>query len=289
MDAQARGYGIPPSSTPAPTQILPGDRAYRPSGRRNQYFVPGEGIRREVMSADICKYLDNDATVKPGTYQGREGYMLYAYRNLTSAMLEDIRRDSAGWHHEQQQSSSRRTTTRRDLNPVQEYEKSKTYHHRHNEAGTPSPVTDYPSRPAPAPDYHRQGYYQEPQYAAPQAPRDGFAPTTGQPGYPGGYAPAQSLQDPRSPPQHEYPGYQAEVQAPYGYPQSGQPPHLGRPGYPPQPQLGPREPQYGYPDPRIEPRHDYRHDPRVNPALDPRQYGDPRADPRQPQERGYRR
>ncbi len=37
--------------------------------RKNQYFVPGEGITREVITADICKYLDNDATVKPGSYQ----------------------------------------------------------------------------------------------------------------------------------------------------------------------------------------------------------------------------
>ena len=80
MDPQARGYGIPPSSTPAPQQILPGDRAYRSSGRRNQYFVPGEGIRREVITADICKYLDNDATVKPGTYQVKPDLAVLAVR-----------------------------------------------------------------------------------------------------------------------------------------------------------------------------------------------------------------
>lgn len=38
-------------------------------GRKNQYFVPGEGIAREVITADICKYLDNDATVRPFNYQ----------------------------------------------------------------------------------------------------------------------------------------------------------------------------------------------------------------------------
>lgn len=72
--------------------------------RRNQYFVPGDGISREVIQADICKYLDNDATVRPQNYQacfpylvrplrastnycvgkGRDGYMIYAYRNLTT-------------------------------------------------------------------------------------------------------------------------------------------------------------------------------------------------------------
>lgn len=36
--------------------------------RRNDYFIPGEGISREVIQADICRYLGNDALVKPGTY-----------------------------------------------------------------------------------------------------------------------------------------------------------------------------------------------------------------------------
>ena len=39
------------------------------SVRKNQYFVPGDGIAREVITADICKYLDNDATVRPMNYQ----------------------------------------------------------------------------------------------------------------------------------------------------------------------------------------------------------------------------
>lgn len=37
--------------------------------RRNQYFIPGDGIARQVITADICKYLDNDALVRPGDYQ----------------------------------------------------------------------------------------------------------------------------------------------------------------------------------------------------------------------------
>lgn len=37
-------------------------------GRKNQFFLPGDGIDREVIQADICKYLDNDATVRPGQY-----------------------------------------------------------------------------------------------------------------------------------------------------------------------------------------------------------------------------
>jgi hypothetical protein len=37
--------------------------------RTNEYFVPKEGIDREVITADICRYLGNDALVRPGTYE----------------------------------------------------------------------------------------------------------------------------------------------------------------------------------------------------------------------------
>ena len=35
------------------------------------WFVPGEGIDRHVISADIQRYLGNDATVRPGDNQVR--------------------------------------------------------------------------------------------------------------------------------------------------------------------------------------------------------------------------
>jgi hypothetical protein len=37
--------------------------------RTNEYFVPKDGIDREVITADICRYLGNDALVRPGTYE----------------------------------------------------------------------------------------------------------------------------------------------------------------------------------------------------------------------------
>lgn len=37
--------------------------------RTNEYFVDGEGISREVIQADICRYLGNDALVRTGTNQ----------------------------------------------------------------------------------------------------------------------------------------------------------------------------------------------------------------------------
>ena len=38
--------------------------------RMNQWFVPGEGIAREVITADIQRYLGPDALVRPGTGTG---------------------------------------------------------------------------------------------------------------------------------------------------------------------------------------------------------------------------
>lgn len=39
--------------------------------RQNEYFIPGEGISREVIQADICRYLGNDALVRPGNHNVR--------------------------------------------------------------------------------------------------------------------------------------------------------------------------------------------------------------------------
>jgi len=67
----------------------------------NDYFLPGEGISREVITADICRYLGSNALVRPYRHkdvsspnsfdparlilkQGRTGYLITAYRALTS-------------------------------------------------------------------------------------------------------------------------------------------------------------------------------------------------------------
>ncbi|OJJ83052.1 putative transcription factor RfeG [Aspergillus glaucus CBS 516.65] len=67
------------------------------SGRQNEYFIPGDGISREVIQADICRYLGNDALVRPGNHNGCQGYFIRAYRNLTSEMIADLKADSSRW------------------------------------------------------------------------------------------------------------------------------------------------------------------------------------------------
>jgi len=42
--------------------------AHSAIARQNEYFIPGDGIDHAVITADICRYLGNDALVRPGTY-----------------------------------------------------------------------------------------------------------------------------------------------------------------------------------------------------------------------------
>ncbi|KAI1433526.1 hypothetical protein GGR50DRAFT_705357 [Xylaria sp. CBS 124048] len=87
-----------------------------PQTRQNEYFVPKDGIDREVITADICRYLGNNALVRPGNYVNPNsgevipGYYINAYRNLTSAMIQDLKADSARWDAERRQQSANRNT-----------------------------------------------------------------------------------------------------------------------------------------------------------------------------------
>jgi hypothetical protein len=89
------------------------DRRAAASARTNEYFVPQDGIDREVITADICRYLGNDALVRPGKYENPQtrqvqaGYFINAYRNLTTAMIADLKADSERWEAERRQTASR--------------------------------------------------------------------------------------------------------------------------------------------------------------------------------------
>ena len=47
------------------------------------YFVPGYGISRHIMFSQVHFYLGPYASVRPYSYQGREGYLVTAGRTLT--------------------------------------------------------------------------------------------------------------------------------------------------------------------------------------------------------------
>lgn len=42
----------------------------------NEFFVDGEGINREVLQRELCKYLGADALCRPGTYNVRLLYLV---------------------------------------------------------------------------------------------------------------------------------------------------------------------------------------------------------------------
>ncbi|KAH7400166.1 hypothetical protein BKA64DRAFT_476298 [Cadophora sp. MPI-SDFR-AT-0126] len=73
----------------------------------NGYFLPGDGISREVISAEITRYLGNDALVQPGTSKDPStglkvhGYFITASRNLNSAMIGDLKAETLRWEAEQ--------------------------------------------------------------------------------------------------------------------------------------------------------------------------------------------
>jgi hypothetical protein len=101
------GRDIPRDTRTAPPVVATRDSRSRPEeisprqGPRNDYFLPGEEISREVITADICRYLGPDALVRPYQHpdvssflrcelamlslvQGRDGFIITAYRALTS-------------------------------------------------------------------------------------------------------------------------------------------------------------------------------------------------------------
>lgn len=150
-------------------------RGNTPLNRQNEYFVPRDGIDREVITADICRYLGNDALVRPGTYENKEtgqliqGYYINAYRNLTTAMIDDLKEASRQWQLERTRAQSGGA-----------YRHSET-HHRQQQAsaagavdpaayGNPTPPAQYYSGPGQpqysqpvANSYASQGYANAPQ------------------------------------------------------------------------------------------------------------------------------
>jgi hypothetical protein len=100
-----RRYPAPPPPASAPR------RTY------NEFFIPRTGIDREVITADIARYLGNDASVRLGTQEDprtrtrQEGYFINAYLNLTSAMIADLKADSERWEAERQRTIPRARTS----------------------------------------------------------------------------------------------------------------------------------------------------------------------------------
>ncbi|KAH7309084.1 hypothetical protein B0I35DRAFT_359877 [Stachybotrys elegans] len=188
MSRQPRNQGAPVPTT---------------TTRQNEYFVPRDGIDREVISADICRYLGNDALVRPGHYE--------VSRHCSCAMIEDLKADSARWDSERRAQTSRNApggiNTSRDAtgvparhtsnSPLVQYRYSETHQSRQHHGPTDNA---YPSDP-----YARDAGYDGPRY-----------PGSGAPGYTGamGSYPQAQQQQSYGSGSGSYAGYQQSHQSP---------------------------------------------------------------------------
>lgn len=197
--------------------------------RSNQWFVLGDGIAREVITADIQRYLGPDALVKPGLgtgeHEGRPGYWITAYRTLTSQMIQDLKSDSQRWQQERENRAGRGVA----------YQDSQT--HASRQHWGPSETFAQPTQPARSSQHQSATHYATSggdHYTTTAPPSTAYAQQ------PAAYAAnpqytqprtAQTVVDPYAayasasrdyPPTQQYPGYptQPVVQDPY----SRQPP-----------------------------------------------------------------
>ena len=67
-DVPSRAYMDDARDRRGPPIDLQSQRREEPPSRYQEYFLPGEDINREVIQYDICRYLGNDATVRPVQY-----------------------------------------------------------------------------------------------------------------------------------------------------------------------------------------------------------------------------
>ncbi|KAL8383558.1 hypothetical protein RB595_010654 [Gaeumannomyces hyphopodioides] len=195
MNRNDRQRAAPPSSSATPQQPPP-------TTRNNEYFLPRDGIDREVITADICRYLGNDALVRPGHLEKGDriiqGYYITAYRNLTSAMIESLKEDSQKWVEEKRRAQGAQGGQMKYMDSMLRNPASGGAQH------IPAPSRDFP---APQPPYNdpygapaqggfgqyppRDAGYPAPNAFPPREPYDDRQDPYGPPrGNPGQYAPA---------------------------------------------------------------------------------------------------
>ncbi|KAF2134787.1 hypothetical protein P153DRAFT_9465 [Dothidotthia symphoricarpi CBS 119687] len=203
------------------------------STRANQWFVPGDGIAREVITADIQRYLGPDALVRPGVgtgeYQNQPGYWITAYRTLTSQMIQDLKLDSQRWQQERTPGEAGRGVA---------YQDSRT--HAARQHWGPTKPYEHPSEPprqaaavsSRTPYASSAGSYSGSEANYTHAPSAAYGSS-----HPG-YQPAPAVSAPRTQPAD-----------PYAYPQSSgrdSREYQTQPGYSPYSTQAPTDP-YGRP------------------------------------------
>lgn len=79
----------------------PSPPLYMSMSTRSERLVPGACISRQVITADIQRYIGPDATVSLGVGLGEQGkcfgFWIVSHHPLTREMLEDLMRDWERW------------------------------------------------------------------------------------------------------------------------------------------------------------------------------------------------
>ncbi|CAG8211982.1 unnamed protein product [Penicillium salamii] len=147
--------------------------------RQNEYFIPGEGISREVIQADICRYLGNDALVRPGNHNVRpprflhpclsESHICKSWKSSTGKcqvgilttpwiqeMITDLKADSARWEADVSRRADLgypRGSYIQDMNvshapnpPPANYSTSSIHEVRQSQGPSPTPFTAAPAQ-----------------------------------------------------------------------------------------------------------------------------------------------
>ncbi|KAF2672672.1 hypothetical protein BT63DRAFT_133340 [Microthyrium microscopicum] len=162
-----------------------------------RWWVPAAGISRQVIQSEIQRYLGVDALVRPGkggNNQTTDGYYISAYRNLTSAMLEDLKKETLRVQKEKDAGSRYQDPPHHDprhsgLGPTPPlahtgsaypppgqvptlYGGQESYPPPRSSGGLPGsgyPAAGYPSNVDPRDQYY-QGQGQQPTYGGPGQP-----------------------------------------------------------------------------------------------------------------------
>ncbi|CAL8577201.1 hypothetical protein XPA_003045 [Xanthoria parietina] len=215
----------------------------------NEFFVDGDGIHREVMQRELCKFLGPDALSRPGNYNGQKGYIVTAVRPFTTKMIESLQSLSQDYEREKREMNSRgykdisysasRTRERQDaMDPYEQdarYPPQGRYSEMYPEQYPEMYGDKYPEKyPEKYPDSRLppgyvlpNGYPPGSGYPPSQAP--GYPPSTGYPasaGYPAGspYPPGANYT-----PTSGYPPSSGYVTS--GYPTSSMPGGRNEPNY----------------------------------------------------------
>lgn len=91
---------------------------------QGQFYISAEGISRDVITTDICRYLGNNAVLRPNMDANGKinGYWYWAYRALTDEMVRSLQEDSARWQREKDRNY------KQGLSGTYEHSNSRTYH-----------------------------------------------------------------------------------------------------------------------------------------------------------------